>query len=185
MSLSFSQPLALEIKEERVFIGCNKNFEEKEDYKTNSKRLTMRKNRTMTKKKENPGAKILEGGGDYKDKDSWPRISSSCNSSRLSMVSDLKGVNVRSSKDAVKCCGQCDLVRMNNSSVMGFKQRLVFSTVFLLVSTHLMLLVTNTIQTVGANPAVGSPPLHVSTTTGKTSNYIDDLNNGLVKCLNN
>ena len=165
MSRLVSQPLASVGKEERVFICSNQNFE---DYKTNSKRLTLRKNRTMTKKKENPGAKILEGGGNHKDKGMWPI--SSCNSSRLSMVSDLKGVNVRSSKDAVKSCGQCDLVRMECSSVMGFKQRLMFSTVFFLVSTHLMLLVTNTIQTVGANPGVGSPPLQVSSTTGKTSN---------------
>ena len=88
MSPSNSQPLASDKREEkRLFICSSKqNIEEKEDYKTNCKRLTMRKNRTMAKRKS-PGDNLLEGGGkDHKDKDSLPIISSSCNSLRLAVA---------------------------------------------------------------------------------------------------
>jgi hypothetical protein len=70
---------------------------------------------------------------------------------------------VEEQKDANKCCGKC----ADRVNVMGFRQRMIYSTAVLLVSTQLMLVLSNTIQTVSANPAVAQIP--VVSTTGNFS----------------
>ena len=127
--------------------------------KANVKRLRMIRGQ---KRSLRPRAFVDDGGQCEASEDAPSTIlSSTFNTSRLE--DEKSEAEVLSSKK-VKCFGrECDRVRRRRD----FKARLTYSTLVLLVSTHLFLLLSNTIQTVSANPAVAVPPEKTYSSTGK------------------
>ncbi len=134
--------------------------------KTNVKRLRMIRGQ---KRSIRPRAFAdEEGQGEASRHEDAPStiLSSAFNTSRLA---DDGSDEVSSSKN-VQSFGrrECERVRRRRDLVMGFKDRLIYSSVILLVFTHLFLLLSsNTIQTVSANPAIAVPPEKMYSSTGK------------------
>ncbi len=101
---------------------------------------------------------FVDDGGQSEASEDVPStiLSSAFNTSRLE--DEKSSSEISSSKNVVKC--ECQRVRRKRD----FKAGLIYSTLVLLISTHLFFFA---IQTVSANPAIAVPPEKTYSSTGK------------------